>query len=86
MIKCPYCESAVSEFANTCPNCGKAISKEIVSKGLERQKENNIKKEQKRNLQKLSKEKYLPLIVSIIYMLLGVINLIQQKVVEIICL
>lgn len=79
MIKCPYCESAVSEFANTCPNCGKAISKEIVEKGLEKQKENNIKKEQKRILQKLGKEKYIPLIVAMIYMLLGFVNSTQQK-------
>mgnify|MGYP002568362614 FL=1 len=35
MIKCPYCESTVSEFATNCPNCGKAINKEIVQKELE---------------------------------------------------
>ena len=62
MIKCPYCESTVSEFANTCPNCGKAISKDIMQKELERQKNNNIEKAEKRKLRELGKEKYLPLV------------------------
>ena len=62
MIKCPYCESTVSEFANTCPNCGKAISKDIMQKELERKKNNNIEKAEKRKLRELGKEKYLPLV------------------------
>lgn len=67
MIKCPYCESAVSEFANICPNCGKTMSKEIVQKGLEKQKNNNIEKAEKRKLRELGKEKYLPLVMLIIH-------------------
>lgn len=39
MIKCPYCESTVSEFANTCPNCGKAISKDISKKNWTNKKQ-----------------------------------------------
>lgn len=77
MIKCPYCESAVSEFANICPNCGKTISKEIVQKGLEKQKNNNIEKAEKRKLRELGKEKYLPLVMLIIHTLFILVNEVQ---------
>lgn len=77
MIKCPYCESAVSEFANICPNCGKVISKESVQKELEQQKNNNIEKAEKRKLRELGKEKYLPLVMVIIHIIFIVANEIQ---------
>lgn len=77
MIKCPYCESTVSEFANTCPNCGKAIIKEIVKKELEQQKNNNIEKAEKRKLRELGKEKYLPLVMVIIHTIFILVNEIQ---------
>lgn len=50
MLKCPYCDSAISEFATSCPNCGKAISKEIVKKELERQKVQKAQKDKLREL------------------------------------
>lgn len=37
MIKCPNCNMAVSEFATTCPHCGKTIDKESVTKAVETQ-------------------------------------------------
>lgn len=74
MIKCPYCESAVSEFANTCPNCGKAISKESVQESLEKQKNNSIEKVQKRKLSELGKEKYIPLIMFIAYIIFSFVD------------
>ena len=43
MIKCPNCNMAVSEFATTCPHCGKTIDKESVAKAVETQ--NTSKKE-----------------------------------------
>lgn len=77
MTKCPYCESAVSQFANICPNCGKAISKESVQKELEQQKNNNIEKAEKCKLRKLGKEKYLPLVMVIIHIIFILVNEIQ---------
>lgn len=77
MTKCPYCESAVSQFANICPNCGKAISKESVQKELEQQKNNNIEKAEKRKLRELGKEKYLPLVMVIIHIIFILVNEIQ---------
>ena len=77
MIKCPYCESAVSEFANTCPNCGKAISKESVQESLEKQKNNSIEKVQKRKLSELGKEKYIPLVMFIAYVIFMIVTKIQ---------
>ena len=66
MIKCPNCNMAVSEFATTCPHCGKTIDKESVTKAVETQ--NTSKKEinRKRQLRELGKEKYLPLILTIV--------------------
>ena len=65
MIKCPNCNMAVSEFATTCPHCGKTIDKESVTKAVETQ--NTSKKEiNKRQLRELGKEKYLPLILTIV--------------------
>lgn len=66
MIKCPNCNMAVSEFATTCPHCGKAIDKESVTKAVETQ--NTSKKEinRKRQLRELGKEKYLPMILTIV--------------------
>ena len=66
MIKCPNCNMAVSEFATTCPHCGKTIDKESVTKAGETQ--NTSKKEinRKRQLRELGKEKYLPLILTIV--------------------
>lgn len=57
---------AVSEFATTCPHCGKTIDKESVTKAVETQ--NTSKKEinRKRQLRELGKEKYLPLILTIV--------------------
>lgn len=72
MLKCPYCDSAISEFATSCPNCGKAISKEIVKKELERQK---VQKAQKYKLRELGKEKYLPFIITIVFAIVGLINI-----------
>ena len=37
MIKCPNCNSTVSEFATTCPHCGKSIDKESVAKEMQKQ-------------------------------------------------
>ncbi len=66
MIKCPNCNMAVSEFATTCPHCGKTIDKESVAKAVETQ--NTSKKEisRKHQLRELGKEKYLPLILTIV--------------------
>lgn len=77
MIKCPYCESAVSEFANTCPNCGKSISKEIVQESLEKQKNNSMEKVQKHKLSELGKEKYIPLVMFVAYVVFMIANEIQ---------
>ena len=54
MIKCPNCNMAVSEFATTCPHCGKAIDKESIEKEIQKQKVQKIEKHQ---LRKLGKEK-----------------------------
>lgn len=77
MIKCPNCNMAVSEFATTCPHCGKTIDKESVTKAVETQ--NTSKKEinRKRQLSKLGKEKYLPLVMVIILILFRLVNEIQ---------
>ena len=77
MIKCPNCNSTVSEFATTCPHCGKTIDKESVTKAVETQ--NTSKKEinRKRQLSKLGKEKYLPLVMVIILILFRLVNEIQ---------
>lgn len=72
MLKCPYCDSAISEFATSCPNCGKAINKEIVKKGLERQR---VQKAQKHKLRELGKEKYLPFIITIVFAIVSLINI-----------
>ena len=68
---------AVSEFATTCPHCGKSIDKESVTKAVETQ--NTSKKEinRKRQLRELGKEKYLPLVMVIILILFRLVNEIQ---------
>ena len=36
MMNCPNCNSTVSEFATTCPHCGKSIDKESVAKEMQK--------------------------------------------------
>ena len=52
MIKCPNCNMAVSEFATTCPHCGKTIDKESVTKAVEtrNKQETPIKRTWKRKI------------------------------------
>lgn len=70
MIKCPNCNMAVSEFATTCPHCGKAIDKESIEKEIQKQKVQKIEKHQ---LRKLGKEKYIPLILTIACIIIRII-------------
>lgn len=66
MIKCPNCNMAVSEFATTCPHCGKTIDKESVAKTIETQNASKKEISRKHQLRELGKEKYLPLILTIV--------------------
>lgn len=66
MIKCPNCNMAVSEFATTCPHCGKKIDKESVAKTIETQNASKKEISRKHQLRELGKEKYLPLILTIV--------------------
>lgn len=77
MIKCPNCNMAVSEFATTCPHCGKTIDKESVTKEIETKNASKKEISRKRQLSKLGKEKYLPLVMVIILILFRLVNEIQ---------
>ena len=77
MIKCPNCNMSVSEFETTCPHCGKTIDKESVTKAIETQNASKKEISRKRQLSKLGKEKYLPLVMVIILILFRLVNEIQ---------
>ena len=77
MIKCPNYNMSVSEFATTCPHCGKTIDKESVTKAIETQNASKKEISRKRQLSKLGKEKYLPLVMVIILILFRLVNEIQ---------
>lgn len=68
---------SVSEFATTCPHCGKTIDKESVTKAIETQNASKKEISRKRQLSKLGKEKYLPLVIVIILILFRLVNEIQ---------
>ena len=57
---------SVSEFATTCPHCGKTIDKESVTKAIETQNASKKEISRKHQLRELGKEKYLPLILTIV--------------------
>ena len=50
LIKCTDCGKSISEDASVCPNCGCPMEKILA--GLDRQKQDDIKKEQERQAQK----------------------------------
>lgn len=77
MIKCPNCNMSVSEFATAYPHCGKTIDKESVTKAIETQNASKKEISRKRQLSKLGKEKYLPLVMVIILILFRLVNEIQ---------
>jgi hypothetical protein len=77
MNKCPNCNMSVSEFATAYPHCGKTIDKESVTKAIETQNASKKEISRKRQLSKLGKEKYLPLVMVIILILFRLVNEIQ---------